>query len=258
MLLVTAYGRTHIPPGRLAALLRVSKSAAGRIIDHIAPLLALKQRRRFRKDTVLIVDGTPVPTRDHGIAEQSKNCRYFTTHQVVIDAEARLIVAIGRPVPWNRHDSKAWEESGAKAAVGTTTTIADAGCLGTGLVIPHRHPPGGELPEGKREHNRSHKQIRARVKHAFARMKTWKILRDCPLKGDSVDHAVFGIARLHHLLQAGQPSEQHRDAPHPQLDVHLRTTLSVESTIARAHQHAAEARIGRLPDIRGLQATART
>ena len=69
----------------------------------------------------------PGPTRDHTIAEQSKNYRYSTNHQVVVDAGARLVVAEGRPVAGNRNDCKAWEESGAKAAVGRTTTIADGG-----------------------------------------------------------------------------------------------------------------------------------
>ncbi|BAJ26149.1 hypothetical protein KSE_03015 [Kitasatospora setae KM-6054] len=35
---------------------------------------------------MLTVDGALVPTRDHSIAEQSKNYRYSTNHQVVIDA----------------------------------------------------------------------------------------------------------------------------------------------------------------------------
>jgi hypothetical protein len=34
-------------------------------------------------------------------------------------------------------------------------------------------------------------------------MKGWKILRDCRLKGDGVDHAGLGIARLHNLALAG-------------------------------------------------------
>ena len=49
----------------------------------------------------------------------------------------------------------------------------------------------------------SHEQVRARVEHVFARMKTWKILRDCRLKGDGVHHAMLGIARLHNLNLAG-------------------------------------------------------
>lgn len=36
---------------------------------------------------------TPVPTRDHTVAEQSKNYRYSTNHQVVIDADIRFLYA---------------------------------------------------------------------------------------------------------------------------------------------------------------------
>lgn len=116
VLLVAAYWRTNLTLRQLAPLFGVSKSAADRIIDHIGPLLALRPRRRFRKDAVLIVDGTLVPTRDHTIAAQSKNYRYSTNHQVVIDAHTRLVVAVGKPVPGNRNDCKAWAESGAAAA----------------------------------------------------------------------------------------------------------------------------------------------
>ncbi|MFF7238418.1 transposase [Streptomyces collinus] len=202
VLLVAAYWRTNLTLRQLAPLFGVSKSAADRIVDHTGPLLALHQRQRFRRGTVLIVDGTLVPTRDHQVAEQSKNYRYSTNHQVVVDADTRLVVAVGRPVPGNRNDCKAWSESGAAAAVGNTTTIADGGYQGTGLVIPHRRPADGELRDWKKEHNRSHKQVRARVEHVFARLKTWKILRDCRLKGDGVHTALLGVARLHNLLQA--------------------------------------------------------
>ncbi|QUW88887.1 MULTISPECIES: transposase family protein [unclassified Streptomyces] len=188
VLLVAAYWRTNLTLRQLAPLFGVSKSAANRIIDHLGPALALQQRKRFRKDTVLIVDGTLVPTRDHSIAEQSKNYRYSTNHQVVIDADTRLVVAVGRPLPGNRNDCKAWDLSGAKAAIGTAI---------------RREPGQSELEAWKEEHNTSHRKVRARVEHAFARMKTWKILRDCRLKGDGVHHAMLGIARLHNLTLAG-------------------------------------------------------
>ncbi|MFC9097179.1 transposase [Streptomyces sp. NPDC057072] len=202
-LLVAVYWRTNLTMRQLALVFGVSKSAADRIIDHLGPMLALQPCKRFAKDTVLIVDGTLVPTRDHAVAEQSKNYRYSTNHQVVIDADTRLVVVVGRPLPGNRNDCKAWEESGAKAAVGATMTIADGGYPGTGLVMPHRRRKGDELPGWKQAHNKSHKQVRARVEHVFARMKTWKILRDCRLKGDGVHHAMLGIARLHNLALAG-------------------------------------------------------
>lgn len=115
-------------------LFGVSKSAAQRIIDHLAPMLALQSRKQFAKDTVLIVDGTLVPTRDHTVTEQSKNYRYSTNQQVVIDADRCLVVMVGRPLPGNRNVCRAWEESGASAVVGTTVTIADGGYPGTGLL----------------------------------------------------------------------------------------------------------------------------
>ncbi|WP_435285823.1 transposase [Streptomyces bacillaris] len=203
-LLVAAYWRTNLTMRQLAPLFGISKSAADRIIDHLGPLFSLQPRRRFANDTVLIVDGTLVPTRDHSVAERSKNYRYSTNHQVVIDAHTRLVVVVGRPLAGNRNDCKAWEESGAKAAVGATLTIADGGYLGTGLVIPHRRERfQTELPAWKEEHNKSHKQVRARVEHVFARMKTWKILRDCRLRGDGVHYAMLGVARMHNLALAG-------------------------------------------------------
>ncbi|MGW7258221.1 transposase [Streptomyces sp. NPDC054834] len=201
---LAAYWRTNLTLRQLTPLFGISKSAAARVINRLAPLLELRPRRRFRKDTVLIADGTLMPTRDHAVAEQSKNYRYSTNHQVVIDADTRLVVVVGRPLPGNRNDCRAWELSGAKAAVGNATVIADGGYRGTGLVIPHRREPGQtELPAWKEEHNRSHRKVRARVEHAFARMKSWMILRDCRLKGDGVHHAMLGIARLHNLALAG-------------------------------------------------------
>ena len=203
LLLVTAYWRTNLTLRQLAPLFGISKSAANRIVNHLGPRLALQPRQRFRKDTVLIVDGTLVPTRDHTIAEQSKNYRYSTNHQVVIDADSRLVVVVGRPLPGNRNDCKAWADSGAAATVGSTMTIADGGYPGTGLVMPHRRRKGEALPEWKQAHNKTHKQVRARVEHVFARMKTWKVLRDCRLKGDGVHHAMLGIARMHNLALDG-------------------------------------------------------
>lgn len=203
VLLVAAYWRTNLTMRQLAPLFGISKSAADRIIDDLGHKLALRPRKRFAKDAVLIVDGTLVPTRDRTIAAQSKNYRYSTSHQVVVDADTRLVVVVGRPPPGHRHDSRGWEESGVKDAVGKTMPIADGGYRGTGLVIPHRRTKGEELPAWKEEHNRFHKRVRARVEHTFARMKAWKILRDCRLKGDGVHHAMLGIARLHNLALNG-------------------------------------------------------
>ncbi|GGX43174.1 hypothetical protein GCM10010515_07490 [Streptomyces fructofermentans] len=58
VLLVATYWRTNLTLRQLAPLFGVSKSTADRIVDHLAPLLAISPARRPRKDTVYIVDGT--------------------------------------------------------------------------------------------------------------------------------------------------------------------------------------------------------
>ncbi len=57
--------------------------------------------------------------------------------------------------------------------------------------------------EWKEAHNASHRKVRARIKHTFAAMKTWKIMRDCRLRGSGVAEPVAGIARLHNLTLVG-------------------------------------------------------
>ncbi|GAA3434105.1 hypothetical protein BJ998_007755 [Kutzneria kofuensis] len=61
MLLVAAYWRTNLPLRQLAPLFGVSKSAVSRAIGHLSPKLALKPRKRFAKDALLIVDGPWYP-----------------------------------------------------------------------------------------------------------------------------------------------------------------------------------------------------
>lgn len=141
VLLVCRQRRTNLTLQQLAPHFGISTSAAGRIIDHVAPSPALQPRQRSHKNSALVVDGRLVLTRDHAVTEQSKNYRYSTNHQVVIDAGTRLVVSVGQPVPGNRNDCKAWELSGARATVGKTTVIADGGYRGTRLIIPHRREP---------------------------------------------------------------------------------------------------------------------
>ena len=63
VLLVAVYYRTNVTYRQVALLFGISKSAAGRVVDHLAPLLALAPiKRAHGPDTVLIVGGTLVPT----------------------------------------------------------------------------------------------------------------------------------------------------------------------------------------------------
>jgi hypothetical protein len=55
--------------------------------------------RRRPKGRVAIVDGTLIATGDHRLAAPSKNCRYSTNLQMAIDADTRLVIALGYPRP---------------------------------------------------------------------------------------------------------------------------------------------------------------
>ncbi|MCP9986947.1 transposase [Streptomyces sudanensis] len=205
VLLVAVYCRTNLTMRQLAPLFGISPAAVGRIIDRHGPLLALAPaRRKPGRREVVIVDGTLVPTRDRSVTASSKNYRYSANLQVLFKAETRLVLAVGRPLPGNRNDCTAFAESGIEEASGRATVLADGGYQGTGALIRHRRRAGQDrLPQWKEQHNASHRQVRARIEHVFARMKNWKILRDCRLKGDGVHWATSGVARMHNLALTG-------------------------------------------------------
>lgn len=97
VLLVAVYWRTDLTLRQVAPLFGVSKSAADRVLDHLAPLLAIAPARRPRKDTVMIVGGTLVPARDGGAVAADRERPCSTSLRVVIDTNSRLVVASGTP-----------------------------------------------------------------------------------------------------------------------------------------------------------------
>jgi hypothetical protein len=114
-----------------------------------------------------------------------------------------LVVASARPAPGNKADARVWRESVLPTLAAGTTVIADGAYLGTGLIVPHRRRAGRPLLRGQEEDNAEHRRVRARVEHTFARMKNWKVLRDCRQQGDGLHHAVQAVATMHNLAMAG-------------------------------------------------------
>jgi hypothetical protein len=201
VLLVAAYWRTNLTMRQIGPLFGVSHSAAHRVIDSLGPLLALAPVRRRRTGQVAIVDGTLVPLRDHQLAAPSKNYRYSANLQVAIDADTRLVIAVGTPQPGNRNDTVAYRDSGINQQLVGRPVMADGGYQGNPEVImPFRKPGGGqELPAWKTELNASHKRVRARVEHSLSRLKTWKILRDYRRAASTLEHTASAIAHLHNI-----------------------------------------------------------
>ncbi|NIL60067.1 transposase family protein [Salinispora arenicola] len=205
VLLVAAYRRTNLTMRQIGPLFGVSHSAAHRVIDTLAPLLALAPVRKRPVEQIAIVDGTLVPTRDHRLAARSKNYRYSTNLQVAIDASTRLVIAVGDPQPGNRNDTIVYRSSGIDQMLDGRPVMADGGYRGNPEVImPYRKPSdGSSLPDWKEALNVEHRTVRAGVEHALARMKNWKILRDYRRAGHTLADTASGIANLHNIILAG-------------------------------------------------------
>ena len=124
--------------------------------------------------------------------------------EVLVHADTRLVLTVGKPLPGTGIDCVTHRASKVDQAAGRAYVIGDGGNQGTGLLIPHRRRPGqAELPAWKEESNAEHRQVRARVEHVLARIKNWKILRDCRRRGKGVQHAAHNLARMHNLALAG-------------------------------------------------------
>lgn len=144
----------------------------------------------------------PRPHRDRTVGASSRNYRFSANVQVIVDAETRLVVATARPVPGTTADARAWRDSGLAEHCLGVTVLGDGAYINTGLIVPHRKRPGRPLLKGEEDDNAAHRNVRARVEHAFGRMKNYKILRDCRQRGDGLHHAVQAVARMHNLALA--------------------------------------------------------
>ncbi|MET8509971.1 transposase family protein [Streptomyces sp. NPDC004787] len=204
VLLVAVYYRTNLTMRQLAPLFGCSPATVCRVIQRLRPLPAIEPAARLADavERLWIVDGTLIPVRDRKVGASSRNYRFSANVQVIIDADTKLVVAAARPVPGNTADAKAWRDSGLAGRCDGVTVLADGAYINTGLVIPHRKHPRRALLPGEEEDNAEHRKVRARVEHAFARMKHYKILRDCRQRGTGLHHAVQAVAHMHNLALA--------------------------------------------------------
>src|SRR5512135_1647351 len=193
-MLVATYYRTNLTMHQVAPLCGIKQAAVHRIIDRLGPHLALiSGNRRHAPDTVLVADGTLVPAHDHAVAAAAKNYRYSTNVQVIID-----------PQPGNRNDGTAYRTSDVLTAAAGAPIIAEGTYRGpdcTKVIIAHRKPAGGTcLPAWKQAPTGLTPASPPRVEHIFARMKNWKVLRDCRRRGTGPAHATQAVAPIHRGL----------------------------------------------------------
>ncbi|MFD7232800.1 transposase family protein [Streptomyces sp. NPDC059881] len=204
VLLVAVYCRTNLTMRQLAPLFGVSPATVCRVIQRLCPLLALEPAARpiAAADRLWIVDGILIPVRDRKLGVSSRNHRFSANVQVIIEADTKLVVATARPAPGNKADAHVWRNSDLPAQCQGVTVLGDGAYINTGLVVPHRKRPGRPLLPGEEADNAGHRKVGARVEHAFARMKNYKILRDCRQRGDGLHHAARAVAHMHNLTLA--------------------------------------------------------
>ncbi|MGW2016814.1 transposase family protein [Streptomyces sp. NPDC001927] len=204
VLLVAVYCRTKLTMRQLALLFGVSPATVCRVIQRLRALLAIEPASRPADavERLWIVDGTLIPVRDRTVGASSRNYRFSANVQVIIDADTRLVVAAARSAPGNKADAQVWRNSGLAQHCEGVTVLGDGAHINTGLVVPHRKHPGRDLLPGEEDDNAEHRRVRARVEHAFARMKHYKILRDCRQRGTGLHHAVQAVAHMHNLALA--------------------------------------------------------
>ncbi|MBO0884012.1 MAG: IS5/IS1182 family transposase, partial [Mycobacterium sp.] len=94
-----------------------------------------------------------------------------------------------------------YTESGVDQQCQGAAVMADGGYRGNpGVIMPYRSPRKGQppLPDWQQDLNTVHRRVRARVEHAFAHMKSWKV-RDCRRKARGVWYAAAGVALMRNL-----------------------------------------------------------
>ena len=191
--------RTNLTVRELAAVFAISKSQAHRIVANLTARLAalLDSTVIWNRRWSWVVDGTLVPTRDHLRAAKSKNYRWSCNAQVLIRRLDLHVIAISAGGPGNRNDVVHYRATPIEALCRHhRRVIADGGYRG---VRELRTPifRGRRIVRDARW--RRHRRRRARVEHAIARLKDWRVLRDHRRRGDHLPDTVRAVAFLHNL-----------------------------------------------------------
>lgn len=194
--------RTNLTIRELAAVFRLSKSSAHRIVAAMVPRLAMLASSTTHHDRrwSWIVDGTLIPTRDHRYAAKSKNYRWSCNAQVLVRRRDLRVIAASAAGAGNRNDPVHYRASPLLASLCAAhgRVLADGGYRGvTDLVTP-------TFREGRIVRDRAwrrHRHRRARVEHALARLKDWRMLRDHRRRGECLADTLNAVAFLHNLRQ---------------------------------------------------------
>ena len=189
--------RTNLTVRELAALFGISCAQAHRIVADIVTRIAALARADFDRRWSWIVDGTLVPTRDHATAAKSKNYRWSCNAQVLVRRADLHVIAVVGGGPGNRNDPIHYRGTEVEdLCQHHGRVLADGGYRGVAELVTPRFR-GRSIVRDRAW--RSHRRRRARVEHAIARLKDWRVLRDHRRKGSRLPQTLRAVAFLHNL-----------------------------------------------------------
>ncbi|HSD86997.1 MAG TPA: transposase family protein [Kofleriaceae bacterium] len=169
--------RTNLTMRELAAVFEISKSAVHRILATLTPKLAALARETACRDRrwSWIVDGAQVFVRGRDLG----------------------IVASTAGGPGNRNDPVHYRDSCVQALCQQHgRVLADGGYRGLPELVTPTFCGRRMLRDAAW---RRHRTRRARVEHAIARLKVWRVLRDHRRQGSNLDDTLGAVALLHNL-----------------------------------------------------------
>jgi hypothetical protein len=190
--------RSNLTLRELAALFATSKSTTHRIVVAMTPRLAVCAAAvdRDRRCT-WVVDGTLIPTRDHRCAAKSKNYRWSCNAQILVRRSDLLVIETAAGGPGNRNDPVHYRGSDVETwCQRHGRVLADGGYRGVPQLVTPRFRDRWIVRD---DAWRRHRRQRARVEHAIARLKNWRVLRDHRRRGRHLAETLKAVAFLHNI-----------------------------------------------------------
>lgn len=189
--------RTNLTIRELAEIFAISKSQVHRILGDLVPRLAALFAVNVDRRASWVVDGTLVPTRDHAAAGKSKNYRWSCNVQLLVRQRNLRIICVAGGGPGNRNDVVHYRNSDVEALCRDHgRVLADGGYRGVSELVTPRFRGRRILRNAAW---RRHRRRRARVEHAIARLKDWRVLRDHRRRGRHLIDTVRAVALLHNV-----------------------------------------------------------
>ncbi|ANZ13344.1 transposase family protein [Streptomyces noursei] len=205
-LLVLVHLRKNETFAQVGAGFGVSESTAWRYVDETLEILAawapgLREALvGLGEGDFVIVDGTLIPT-DRIKADEpyysQKHKRHGMNVQVVAAPDGTPLW-FSRALPGRAHDLTAARAHGIVQACLTreVLVLADRAYQGAGATVRTPYYRHRELPEHYQQFNRVHTRLRAPGERAFARLKSWRILRRARCSTNRISRTVQAIHTL--------------------------------------------------------------